>query len=347
MSLTVAVGCDVGGTKIALGRLDATGSLRDRIQLATPRQDPAAIASRIACYARRVAPPGTPVGVAAAGLVRVDGSVAAGSCIHWGGVPLAQQLRAQLDAPVCVINDGDAAAWGEHVRRGPGPRPLLMVSVGTGIGGGLVLDHGPYRGAAAMALEIGHLIVDRSGPACACGNRGCLQALAGGTAVGQAYSAQRGLPGEIDAQAVVQAAEAGDRLAARVLEEAGLWLGVGLASVVTILDPAVVVIGGSVACAGERLLAPARRALRIHVFARAHRNIVIEPSQCGSDAALLGAAAAAVTSLPTAADHPHESSLRWTGADIPTTPGEDDPRPHRSSLEAGDSRGAADPRDLR
>jgi glucokinase len=207
---------------------------------------------------------------------------------------------------VVVENDANVAAWGEY-RAGAGVdagESMVMLTVGTGVGGGLVLADRLVRGAHGLAAEFGHLILCEGGPRCPCGNRGCLEPLASGTAIGrlaqQAFdegrippgSALAGLPREeLIGKAVTLAAEQGDALAGELLAECGRWLGVGIATLVHALDPELVVVGGGAMQAGDHLLDPARSAFHERLLGRAHRPIpAIVPARLGDDAGLVGAA---------------------------------------------------------
>lgn len=247
----------------------------------------------IAAYAVEVAPPGAPIGVSVAGTVTADGRLTLGSHVEWGSVPFSAGLARVYSGPVRVINDGDATARGELLCRPAAVTPLLAVCAGTSLGGGLVTSTGSYTGAQAMGLEIGHVIVEPSGRRCRCGGDGCLQAYASGWAVGERYAEERRVTGPLDARAVVRAARDGDTIAAAVLTETGAWLGLGLATLVAVLDPALIVPTGGLVEAGEMPLGPARRTFTERVFARAQRDVAWELSGCDGAGALIGAAAAA------------------------------------------------------
>jgi glucokinase len=247
----------------------------------------------IAGYVAELSAGELPLGVSVAGTVAADGRLSLGSHIHWDAASFSDQLEQHHHGRVRIVNDGEATALGEFVRRGPEAAPLLAVSVGTGLGGGLITDRGNYRGGNAMSLEIGHLIVEPSGRPCRCSGHGCLQAYASGWAIGETFRDRRGLPGTVAPEAVVAAAVAGDSVAAAVLAEAGGWLGLGLASIVAIVDPRVIVLTGGLVNAGEILLAPARRVFDERVFGGLQRILTWEGSRCGGHSALVGAATAA------------------------------------------------------
>jgi glucokinase len=199
----------------------------------------------------------------------------------WGDVALGPLLSERLGLPVAVENDANAAAYGEYVAgAGRGARALIYVTVSTGIGGGIVLDGVLYRGPDGAAGEIGHMVVLAGGPACGCGRRGCLEAVASGTAIardgrnaierGQAMILRRlaaAANDEVSAEMVAEAAAAGDGDAAGILLRAAEMLGIGLGNLVNIFNPDVIVLGGGVTNIGKALLQPAEVMMRRVAFA--------------------------------------------------------------------------------
>ncbi|CAN5872723.1 ROK family glucokinase [soil metagenome] len=301
----VAFGLDVGGTNVRAGLVAEDGTIVDRDQIATPRGADARVAALVAIVTAlrdRHGVAGLPVGVGAAGLVDLDGVVRYAPNLDWRDAPVRAQLAAALGVEVRVENDAAAAAWGEY-RVGAAQHAgggALMLTIGTGVGGGLIMDDRLIRGSTGVGAEFGHMIVHEGGARCPCGNSGCLEAVASGTAIGRlarealaaddVASSLRELD-DVSGTAVTAAAHAGDDLATRVLAEAGCWLGVGIAALVNSLDPEVVVIGGGALSAGALLLDPAITAYHARVVAAAHR--VVPPvlrAQLGDDAGLVGAA---------------------------------------------------------
>jgi glucokinase len=220
---------------------------------------------------------------------------------------LRRLLHERTGLPTVVDNDANAAAWAEaRFGAGAGGGDLVLVTVGTGIGGGLVLDGRLYHGAQGFAGELGHLIVAPDGDRCACGNRGCLEAMASGSTLGRlGREAAAADPGgrlaalaagaPVTGEVVFAAALEGDRVALSLFERIGHWLGVGIASLVTIFDPDLVVVGGGVAATGDLLLAPARASFDRYVHGRRHRELPpIVPTRLGGDAGLVGAASLAL-----------------------------------------------------
>lgn len=246
------------------------------------------------------------VGIAAAGLVETDtGSMRFAPNLAWRDVPLTAYVTEALGVPSCADNDNTAAAWGEsRVGAGVGARHLLFVGVGTGIGGGFVIDGRLVRGAHGFAAEIGHIVVEPDGPPCGCGNRGCWEQVASGTAIARGgRSAVRrhrysdlversgGDPRSVTGVMVTEAARAGDTASCGILVEVGHRLGQGIAALVNILDPELVIVGGGVSDAGDLVLAPARDAFARFVEGAAHRpSVPIVAAQRGGDAGAIGAA---------------------------------------------------------
>jgi glucokinase len=214
-----------------------------------------------------------------------------------------------IGLPTVVENDNNAAAWGEHrFGAGRGRRHLLFVGVGTGIGGGIIIDGALLRGAHGFAAEIGHFVVQPDGERCGCGNRGCWETVASGTAISReareavtrhAHSRIAELAGGDPRRAtgatVTQAANDGDPAARGILAEVGHRLGEGIGGLVNILDPELVIVGGGAAQAGDLLLEPARMAFRATVEAPDHRPTVpIVQAELGPDAGVIGAATLAL-----------------------------------------------------
>ncbi|MDO9378875.1 MAG: ROK family glucokinase [Nocardioidaceae bacterium] len=273
----LSIGVDIGGTKIAAGVVDEDGTIVAEEKVETPAQDPAALAAAVgeAIVRLRKDHDVQTVGIGAAGFVdKARATVLFAPNISWHHEPLAARVREIVDVRVIVENDANAAAWGEF-RFGAGADvdDLLLVTVGTGVGGGIVQDGSLNRGGFGVAGEIGHLRMVRAGIRCGCGQYGCWEQYASGRAlvreaqdrirVGMKDAAPLaamvdGDPERITGPMVTQAAQEGDPLACELIADVGQWLGEGIASLVAVLDPQVVAIGGGVAAAGELLMAPLR-----------------------------------------------------------------------------------------
>ena len=306
-----AVGLDVGGTKIAAARVAEDGTILARARVPSPASDGARILETMVAAAREVMTGEVEaVGIGAAGLVEsASGTLRFAPNLVWRDVPLAEYVGGALGLPATADNDATSAAWGEYrFGAGRGTRHLLLVTVGTGIGGGIVTDGRIYRGASGFAAEIGHIIVEPGGHLCGCGNRGCWEQVASGQAIQRAgrEAAERyphsgiarlaeGVPDRVTGQVVTRAAQDGDDTAKGILAKVGRRLGEGIAGLVNVLDPEVVVIGGGVVAAGDLVLEPARRACAGAVEAPDVRPAVpLVAAELGNDAGVAGAAALAL-----------------------------------------------------
>lgn len=308
------VGIDVGGTKTAAARVAPDGSILARESLPTPADDMAATLDTMVAAARAVITPDVrAVGIAAAGLVEWEtGILRFAPNLAWRDAPLVAHVGVALGLPVIADNDNTLAAWGEFRHgAGRGYRDILLVGVGTGIGGGIVAGGKLFRGAHGFAAEIGHIIVDPEGPLCGCGNRGCWEQVASGQAVtraghqavidGIATSLRErsgGDPKRVTGPMVTAAALDGDPASVAILAEVGRRLGEGIGGLVNVLDPEVVVVGGGVAAAGELVLGPARAAFRLAVEAPDRRpEVPLVRAELGNDAGAVGAATLALESM--------------------------------------------------
>jgi glucokinase len=297
---------DVGGTKIAGLRVRGDGEILDRRTVATPATDQSATVEALVDVARGlVTADVAAVGVGAAGIVDVEGVVRFSPNLSYRDLALAPSLRRVLDVPCLVDNDANVAAWGEFVvGAGRDVDDMMLVTVGTGIGGGIVSGRRLFHGAHGFAAEIGHIIVEPGGPRCGCGNLGCWEQVASGSAMrreGARVAAADptsaiarladGRAGDVTGSMVTQAAQGGDATAVAILAEVGRRLGEGIAGLVNVLDPAAVVVGGGAMEAGDLLLEPARRAFEGAVEAPERRPAVpILAAALGNDAGGVGAA---------------------------------------------------------
>lgn len=308
--MALTVGVDVGGTKIAAGVVDEAGSLLSTVRRESPASDSEQIEETIAGLVRVLAAEHSieAVGVGAAGFVNVARStVLFAPNLAWREEPLKAELERRLGLPVVIENDANAAAWGEFVfGAGADVDDLLLVTVGTGIGGGLVLGDELHRGAFGVAAEIGHFRVVPRGRACRCGNLGCWEQYGSGSALVRDARERivSGAPdtrflldlaaGDVHAISgplITQAAREGDPLAVDLLANLGRWLGEGIASLAAVLDPAVVVIGGGVADAGDLLLDPMNYYCNMNLTGRSYRpRLDIRPARLGNEAGMIGAA---------------------------------------------------------
>ena len=309
--MSYTIGIDVGGTKVLGGVVDESGKILIDARRDTPREGGAALTQTIADVARELMASYSveSVGISAAGFVSSDRKtmLATPNIAGWNGVDLDAQLTALLGLPVVIENDANAAAWGEAAfGAGRGHDHLLIVTVGTGIGGGIVVNGNLYRGGFGTAAEIGHMRVVPEGHLCGCGARGCFEQYASGSALmrhaREAISATPELArnllalgnGTLDGltgKHITEAAQSGDPVALAAFNTTAHFLGAGIASLCVILDPTRVVIGGGVVEAGEILLAPTRESMvRQMPFAGKHPYPDIVPAELGNEAGLVGVA---------------------------------------------------------
>ncbi len=307
----LAIGVDIGGTKVAAGVVDEQGRISATARRDTPSHDPAKIQEIIADVVRELQalnPSVEAVGIGAAGFVdAARANVIFAPNLAWRNEPLRSAIEARCRLPVVVENDANAAAWAEaRFGAGRGEQYLVVLTIGTGLGGGLVFDGQLYRGRLGIAAELGHVTVEPGGRRCGCGGRGCWERYASGTAlvheaqelasVSPAISRRMlelagGQPEAITGLAVTQAAQDGDEGALEAFRSVGTWLGHGMAGMAAALDPGMFVLGGGVSAAGELLREPAARTLEERITARAYREIPsVRLAELGPQAGIVGAA---------------------------------------------------------
>ena len=294
----LAIGIDIGGTGIKFGLVDSDGTLQETAEIPTPVDtEPAEFAAQVAAAVRAL--PGseraTLAGVGCAGLVdAVHGLVRTSPNLpRWHDVPLADLMSRALGLPTVLLNDANGFGLAEaRVGAGRGASPVVALTIGTGVGGALVVDGRLFTGAHGFAGEIGHVTIDRHGLLCSCGNRGCLEQYVGRRAVIAAYREIASPTGSesLTPQQIAAAAARGEAAAARAFATVGQALGVGLTTLTNLLDPALFVIGGGIAQAGELLLSPAREVLRAEAMVPAGDLPAILPAALGVQAGLVGAA---------------------------------------------------------
>jgi glucokinase len=302
------IGVDLGGTQLRVAVADDRGRLKTVVRRPTEaaRGRQHVIDRIVAAVKEALEDDGTsPRRVRALG-IGLPGPVdpAAGLVISpanlpgFKNVPLNRILTRATGIPSFLHHDAHLAALGEHQRGAArGARELIYVTVSTGIGAGLILHGELYAGAHGIAGEIGHIVVQRDGPLCTCGNHGCVEAIASGTGISRA--ARELAPGTPDsvlhglqspgAEEVARAARAGDALATAILENAGTYLGIAIGTLVNLFNPQLIVLGGSVLKAGAPLLRPMRRSMNASSWMASRRGLRIVPPALGDDAGLIGA----------------------------------------------------------
>jgi glucokinase len=306
----LTIGVDVGGTKVAAAVVEQDGTVVAQTRRHTPADDVSqtlqmimdAVEELVAAHSAEA------IGVGAAGWIDAARStVLFAPNIAWRNEPLQAELADKFGLPVVVENDANVAAWAEY-RFGAGRdvESMLMYTVGTGIGGAVIMDGRLIRGAHGIAAELGHLIAVPDGQICGCGRRGCLEQYASGQALvrlGQAAVAHDpdsapvlvelsgGIPSAVTGPMITDAARRGDPASVAALADIGKWLGIACVDLVQALDPEVIVIGGGVVDADELLLDPARRAYERGMAQRGRLPVAqLRPAEMGNTAGVVGAA---------------------------------------------------------
>jgi glucokinase len=304
-----AIGVDVGGTKIAAAVVSPEGKILNEVRYPTQAVPPNRLIETIARAITEVKN-GFEVGgvcVAVPGLIlATENKVIFAPNLHEiENIPLDEEIGRRVGLLVTVENDANAAAWGEF-RYGVGKdaEHLIFITLGTGVGGGVITEGVLLRGAQGAGGELGHVTIDATGPRCGCGNHGCLEAFASGTAIqrrarevanDQPNSAlgRLAIERQVLGEDVTRLAQEGDEAAISVLEETGRWLGIGLAGFVNIFNPEVVAIGGGAAQAGEFVFEPARKEVQLRARSPSRDLVEIQEATLGAESGVLGAAALA------------------------------------------------------
>lgn len=310
------VGIDLGGTFIKGGLVGASGEILEELQIPTEADGgPAHVLDRMALLVRNLMETGgssiRAVGIGVPGQVIIDKGllVEAPNLPCWENVYVAEEMEMRLHIPAILDNDANVAALGEYsYGAGRGSRNMLMVTLGTGVGGGLILNGEVYRGASGGAGEFGHMIIARDGALCGCGRRGCVEAYVGTGGILRILQEHLQAdepsvlidfdPKTITPKDISKAAEKGDAIARSVLKEAGEWLGVGIGSVANLLNIDRAVIGGGVAAAGAFILDPAAAMTKRTALKVSGGDLSVVPAQLGNAAGLAGAARLAMDLTP-------------------------------------------------
>ena len=310
--MALTIGVDVGGTKVAGGVVDEHGTVLASNRRDTPAEDPAGTRDTIADVAAELArehPEATAIGIGAAAWIDAAGStVLFAPNLAWRDEPLRDYVSKQVGLPTVLENDANVAAWAEF-RFGAARHAddsMVMITVGTGIGGGIVLNGKLWRGANGIAGELGHIQMVPEGHPCGCGRLGCLEQYASGNALvrfaraGARQEPERaarllklagGDPLAITGRQITEAARAGDGVARDAFAQIGYWLGVAMADLAQIFDPQVLVVGGGVIDAGDLLMGPTERSYRDQLAQRGRFPVAeLKAAETGSAAGVVGAA---------------------------------------------------------
>jgi glucokinase len=295
--LTYTVGVDLGGTKIATVLMNENRAIVKSVEVATEAaKGPEIVMTRMQGTVEEVlqgisADEVTGIGIGAPGpLNAMTGMVYSPPNLPgWDKIPLQAEMTHRLGMQTVIDNDANAAALAEAMLgAGVGTSHMVYVTVSTGIGGGVVYDGRIFHGSTGAAGEIGHTIVKQDGPLCPCGNHGCLEALASGTAIRRLAKERFGK--DMDSRMVAEAAATGDKRAKELLDEVYRWLGIGLINVIQMYDPSVIVVGGGVSRIGRPLFEALEQVVASNRFRSADFPVRVLPAKLGTEAGMIGAA---------------------------------------------------------
>jgi len=309
----VVIGVDLGGTNLRTALLSPDGEVLDRQKEATQavvgwKQVVSRLIrniQRLEAVARQQGMDVAAVGVGAPGVIQMDKGIVVKSpnFPDWNNLPLKDELERALCLPVAIENDANAAALGEQWRgAGRGIDSMILLTLGTGVGGGIVLNDRIWQGADGMAGEIGHMTLIPEGRQCGCGNNGCLETYASARGIVRSYrealgSADTGASADITSQQVYQAARGGETVARRVMKDMGRMLGIGIANLINIFNPQMIVHGGGVKDAWDLFIGATQEEIMRRAFQVPAERTKIVPSQLGDDAGMIGAAAVALRAI--------------------------------------------------
>lgn len=291
------IGIDLGGTKILTALADNKGRIVSSVKMETQAALGVDRVVRNITESVEVAltRAGIPMAKVAAVGIGAPGPISDNSVIvsppnlpGWKRVDLKKMLEKALHKPVFVENDANAAALAEYrFGSGKGAKDFIFITVSTGIGGGIILNGELYRGAIGTAGEIGHMVIDPKGPRCGCGNKGCLEALAAGPAIAR-------MAGKKDALQAEMAARKGDKRAMKAINDAGMYIGIGIANLNNLLNPDIVAVGGGISNMKELIFRPIRRWAYDCSMTEPARSLKIVPAKLKTEAGVMGAIAIAI-----------------------------------------------------
>lgn len=307
------IGVDLGGTNLRTALLNADGDILDKRKEATHAADGwkkvvARLVDNITRQREIAVQRGLhvmAVGVGAPGVIRMDKGIVVKSpnFPDWNNLPLRDELEKALRVPVVIENDANAAALGEQWRgAGRGIDSMILLTLGTGVGGGIILNGKIWQGADGMAGEIGHMTLIPDGRPCGCGNTGCLEMYASARGIVQSYREASGMTestpaSEVTSAAIYEAARNGEAVALRVMKDMGRLLGIGIASLINIFNPQMIVLGGGVKEAWDFFIGATREEIMRRAFQVPAERTMLVPSLLGDDAGMIGAAAEALQKI--------------------------------------------------
>ena len=304
----LTIGIDIGGTKISAGVVDSSGNLIDSSKCSTPAEGGKDLISSVVNLVKELNKKYEikGIGISIAALISSDYGtiVGAPNIANLSKLNFANEIKEEFKLPIIIENDANSAMWAEFkFGNAKGLNPVMFFIIGTGVGGGLVIDGKLFKGANGIGAEFGHMCVVPNGLLCGCGAKGCIEQYAsGGALIRYANEALLANPdkseevlsfgeGKLSGTALTKAAKAGNELALAAFSKQADWLGLACASYSLIIDPQAIIIGGGVVDAGELFLAPVRAAMRKYMpFAESHVPPKIVAAKFGNDAGLIGAA---------------------------------------------------------
>lgn len=303
------IGIDLGGTNLKAGIVDRNGKILHQFSIKTDANAESQVISRQICeLVAEIIKKGrigqadiVGIGLGSPGLIDKKGETILFSpnLPKWHDVPIKKVIGEKFDLPCILENDANAAAWGEKwVGAGKNANSLVMLTLGTGIGGGIIIDNKLWRGMNNVAAEIGHMTIQADGPRCNCGNYGCIEVYASATGMvrrfkellesGKASSLKKN--DEITAKRISEAAVQGDKTALSIIEETGRYLGIAMVNIIHILNPEVIVLAGGMIGSGELLMNPIKQIIEKRALKASYKDTKILFSQLGTDAGIIGAA---------------------------------------------------------
>jgi glucokinase len=307
-SSDLTIGIDIGGTKISVGVVDSSGNLIDSLKCSTPAEGGKELILSVVNLVKELNKKHEikGIGISIAALISSDYGtiVGAPNIANLSKLNFVNEIKEEFKLPIIVENDANAAMWAEFkFGNAKGLNPVMFFIIGTGVGGGLVIDGKLFKGANGIGAEFGHMCVVPNGILCGCGSKGCIEQYAsGGALIRYANESLLANPdkseevlsfgeGKLSGTALTKAAKAGNELALAAFSKQADWLGLACASYSLIIDPQAIIIGGGVVDAGELFLAPVRAAMRKYMpFAESHVPPKIIAAKFGNDAGLIGAA---------------------------------------------------------